>query len=211
MEIVSLATGEVIDVAAVRASVARVCGHVESIWVEWVWQVENETWQVLGYESWDEMRAAEYGHLSGIAAPRQDRPDLVARFRRAGLTQKQTSETLGVSDRTVRNEEPDDMRGSRGPEKTGNFSGFQDDVVDAEMVEEEPRSEPPVWVVPDAAWEPSPTRDGATDWSRKVQNITAGLPIEGLTDNELAELLGAVEHLHNYIKGERVIRVKGMK
>lgn len=210
MEIVSLATGEVIDEAAVRASVARVCGHVESIWIEWVWQVENETWQVLGYENWDEMRAAEYGHLSGIAAPRQDRPELVARFRRAGLTQKQTADTLGVGLNTVARAEPDDMHGQRGPSKTHHLGGFGEGIIDAEIVEEEPRAEPPVWVVPDSAWEASPLRDGATDWSRQVQSITATLPIEELTHEELAELLGAVESLHNYIKGERVLRQKGM-
>jgi hypothetical protein len=85
----------------VRASIARVVAHAESIWDEWAWQVENKTWLILGYESWDAMRSQEYGALASVTAPRASRPELVARFRNAGLTQAQTAETLGVDQATV--------------------------------------------------------------------------------------------------------------
>lgn len=86
----------------VRSSIRRVIDHAESIWDEWAWQVENKTWTVIGHSSWDEMRRAEYGSLTSITAPREERPELVARFRGAGLTQQQTADTLGVHRETVK-------------------------------------------------------------------------------------------------------------
>lgn len=104
------------------------------------------------------MRRSVYSSFTAITAPRQDRPELVARFRRAGLTQKQTAETLGIGQKTVQREEPEGLRGQRGPSKTGQMSSFGGDVIEAEIVDEEPRPTPPVWVVPDDVWEPSPNR-----------------------------------------------------
>lgn len=91
----------VVTESSVRASVQRVIDHAESIWDEWAWQVENAAWEVLGYDSWDAMRQGEYAALTSIAAPRAERPELVSRFRNAGLTQKETAATLGVSQGTV--------------------------------------------------------------------------------------------------------------
>ena len=113
----------------VRQSILRVIDHAESIWDEWAWQVENKTWNVLGYASWDEMRRAEYGGLTSITAPREERPELVSRFRNAGLTQRQTAETLGVTKRTVeRDENPHQLRSTNVDIA---------DVIDAEVVEDD--------------------------------------------------------------------------
>lgn len=49
-------------------------------------------------------------------------------------------------------------------------------------------------------------RTGATDWSRRIQNISASIPMETLTQDELLELRGAAEFLHNYTKGEQATR-----
>lgn len=139
MSTVNLVTGEIIDrptEAQVRASVRRVIDHAESIWDEWAWQVERETWTVLGYASWDEMRRGEYGNLTSISAPRAERPELIARFRGVGLTQRETAETLGVGVNTVARHEPDDLRGQRGPAKTHQAGGFEPEVIDAEIVED---------------------------------------------------------------------------
>lgn len=105
LTLVNKETGELVEIteAEVDASIARVVQHAESIWDEWAWQVENQTWLIKGYASWDEMRRGEYGALTSVSAPRAERPELVARFRSAGLTQKETADTLGVSQKTVSN------------------------------------------------------------------------------------------------------------
>jgi len=53
--------------------------------------------------SQDEMREAEYGGAA-VIVPRADRPELVARLRREGLSQQQIGDTLGVSQQTISND-----------------------------------------------------------------------------------------------------------
>lgn len=198
----------VVTVADVDASIARVIDHAESIWDEWAWQVENETWTLKGFADWDEMRREVYGGLTAITAPRKERPELIARFRRAGLTQHETAATLGVSRPTVaRHDEP--TYEPRGANVSNDTFAPESEVIEAELIEDAPPA-PDVWRVTAADWGEPVERSGVTDWSRSVQDISARLPIEDLADDELAELLGAVEFLHNYIKGETTLRQKGM-
>lgn len=88
-----------VSYADVRDSIRIARSHGERFFAEIVWQVEHETWKILGYRSWDEMRDAEYADM-GVVAPRSDRPELQARLRKH-LTQEETAETLGVSQRTI--------------------------------------------------------------------------------------------------------------
>lgn len=53
---------------------------------------------------------------------------------------------------------------------------------------------------------PPSERSGVTRWSTTIQNISATIPMEKLTQEELLELEGAVQYLRNYIKGEIVTR-----
>ena len=139
MSVVNIEAGMVTE-AEVRASVRRVIEHAESIWDEWAWQVEHRTWTVLGYDSWDEMRRGEYGALTSVSAPRAERPELVARFRGAGLTQRQTADTLGVTEQTIYNHE----RKERDPNYLGRPVPCEsDEIVDAEIVEDEPSTARP--------------------------------------------------------------------
>lgn len=74
--------------------------HLEQAAEQVVWQIENQAWLVLGHKSWDEMRDAEYKGAA-VMVPRADRPEIVARMRSHGLSQKQIGDTLGVSQRTI--------------------------------------------------------------------------------------------------------------
>lgn len=136
-----------ITVADVDASISRVIQHAESIWDEWAWQVENQTWLVGDrWASWDEMRRAVYGNLNQISAPRAERPELVARFRGAGLTQRETAETLGTHVNTVKRYDgptykPREVKvpnGTSAPEPPANVNTETGEIVDAEIVEDEP-------------------------------------------------------------------------
>lgn len=130
-------TGEIVSEADVRASIQRVINHAESIWDEWAWQVENQTWAVLGYADWDEMRRNEYGALTSVSPPRAERPELISRFRGAGLTQKETAATLGVSERTIKTYDQPSYQ-PRAP-KVQNCTFEQPEVVDAEVIEDDDR------------------------------------------------------------------------
>lgn len=84
----------------VRASIKRAKASLEKAAEEIVWQIEMEAWRTLGYSSWNAMREAEYGDAA-FMVPRKDRPELVGRMRRAGLTQQEIAKTAGVSVGTV--------------------------------------------------------------------------------------------------------------
>ena len=88
----------------VRESIRRAAWSLERAAKEIVWQVEREAWRTLGYSSWNEMREAEYGGAA-VMVPREMRPSLVTQLRSAGLTQQETADTLGVTDRTVKRDE----------------------------------------------------------------------------------------------------------
>jgi hypothetical protein len=88
-----------------RESVDRAKTHLEAAAEEIVRQIGGRAWVALGYESWDEMREVEY-RGAAVIVPREDRPELVARLRAEGLSQKQIGDTIGVSQGQV----SDDLR-----------------------------------------------------------------------------------------------------
>ena len=170
MTLVNTATGEVvgsITEADVDASIDRVRRHAESIWDEWAWQVENRTWLIKGYSSWDEMRREVYGGLTNVTAPRAERPELVSRFRQAGLTQRETAETLGVGLRTVeRVAEPVYAPREVKPPLGGSGSV---DVIEAELVDDDPPSPKSRRADTDSATT-SLINDLRRPWSRGITN-----------------------------------------
>jgi hypothetical protein len=164
MTLVNTATGELVESiteADVDASIERVRRHAESIWDEWAWQVENRTWLIKGYSTWDEMRAAEYTGLDGVTAPRAERPELIARFRRAGLTQRETAITLGVSLMTARRNDPDPAPSVQ--------KNTHEEVVVAELVEDDAPAPQPGRSDTDSATT-SLINDLRGPWSRGITN-----------------------------------------
>lgn len=119
---------QIITPAAVRASIRRARQSLEKAAEEIVWQIEMEAWRTLGYSSWSSMREAEYGGAA-FMVPSKNRPELVARIRAAGLTQKEVAATAGVSVPTVKRDEHPEWRGSNDPS--------DDDIIDAEIVEDD--------------------------------------------------------------------------
>lgn len=91
---------QVITPADVRASIRRSKASLEKAASEIVWQIEREAWRTLGYSSWTAMREAEYGDAA-FMVPSKQRPELVQRMRRKGLTQQEIADTAGVSVGTV--------------------------------------------------------------------------------------------------------------
>lgn len=144
---------QVITPDDVRESIRRTRFHLVKAAAGIAWQVEMETWVTLGYRSWDEMREAEYGGIA-VIVPKEDRLDLVGRLHAAGLTQKSIAATIGVDERTIRR----DLT-------TGQMSG-SDDVIEAEIVEDEvqprPRRRKPIT---DAFWTAS------YDLRKRVESI----------------------------------------
>ena len=90
----------VVTASEVRESIDRAKAGALTFWREVQWQIENEAWTALGYESLDQFWDAEYMALNvGIA--RSDRPELVLSLRKAGQTQQQIADKLNVSLPTI--------------------------------------------------------------------------------------------------------------
>lgn len=127
MALVNTETGEIIarpTYSQVRDSVATAREAGAKFFEQIVWQVERRAWEVLGHESWDAMRDAEYADM-GVVVPRADRPEIVTRMRRAGLLQQEIADTLGVSQSQVQRDlnthlgnQVDVVETSRGPRPT---------------------------------------------------------------------------------------------
>lgn len=139
---------QVITPADVRASIARARRSLERAAEEIVWQIEMEAWRTLGYSSWGAMREAEYGGAA-FMVPNKNRPELEARMRAKGLTNKEIGATAGVSEATVSRDlanassGPDTITNSRGQQRPATYSRTEreDDVIDAEIVtDDEPET-----------------------------------------------------------------------
>lgn len=197
MTLVNVATGELVDsitVADVDASIERVRRHAESIWDEWAWQVENRTWEIKGYVSWDEMRSEVYGGLTNVTAPRAERPELVSRFRAAGLTQKETASTLGVSQATVNTYDKPTYK-----PRLNISSDIEpdEDVIDAELVEDEP----PV-PAPERKWEAEPSKEVTliNDIRLYLRALASAPEVKRLTPTGKQHIIDALQNTINQLE-----------
>lgn len=135
----------IISADDVRASIKRARRSLEKAAEEIVWQIEMEAWVTLGYTSWSAMREAEYGGAA-FMVPSKSRPELVARIKelevgktaRGGskhLTNQEIANTVGVSESQVRA----DLVSTN---KSATSDAFVEDVVDAELVEDDEPDRP---------------------------------------------------------------------
>lgn len=91
----------VITASEVRESIDRAKAGALTFWREVQWQVENEAWTKLGYETLDQFWDAEYMALN-VGISRSDRPELVASFVKAGQKQADIAQKLNVGIATVK-------------------------------------------------------------------------------------------------------------
>lgn len=126
---------QLITPADVRASIRRAKASLEKAAEEIVWQIEREAWRTLGYSSWTAMREAEYGEAA-FMVPSKQRPELVQRMRRSGLTQQEIADTAGVSRPTVAAdlnadsdiEAPPTITNTRGQERPATYTKADPDA-----------------------------------------------------------------------------------
>jgi hypothetical protein len=100
--LVNAETGEI--VAECTAEEARALTDRIKVGVEACWQLiaeayQSRAWAALGYSSWDDYTTREFG-TSRLRLPREDRQDVVASLRDAGLSDRAIEAATGVSRRT---------------------------------------------------------------------------------------------------------------
>lgn len=103
MTIIDHSTGEVLEISADDAR--RLTDKIR-IAVEGVWHLIEEAyttraWSALGYKSWDDYCTREFG-TSRIRLPREERPEVVASLRDAGLSLRAIASATGADVKTIR-------------------------------------------------------------------------------------------------------------
>jgi hypothetical protein len=99
------ATGWTEDLSAeeARAITDDIKLRVRQAWELIVEAYQRRAWAVLGYESWDAYCLGEFGGAP-LPVPREERPEMVASLRQAGLSQRAIASATGVSQSTIRDD-----------------------------------------------------------------------------------------------------------
>ena len=109
-------------------------GHA-SFWDVTIWIADNHAWLALDFDSLGDLWEARFSHLE-VVAPRSVRGRVVESFRRAGLTQQEIADKLGVSQKTVSNvisnftndDQPASITNSRGQSRPATYKKKEKEV-----------------------------------------------------------------------------------
>jgi transposase-like protein len=172
--------------------------------VEGTWQLIREayisrTWAVLGYDSWDAYCTDEFGETR-LRLPREERQEVVASLRDSGLSVRAIASAVGVNKETVSRDIQ--VSGNQTPEIQGADGKTytvtrEPEVIDAELVDEPARPEPPK-----VKRRPLPEAftDAGRDLTRAAERLARLTEDDRFAKNretthhQVPELLGALEH-----------------
>lgn len=103
--LVDVVTGEVIDVALTAEQARSLTDRIrQTLHVGHDLIVEafrGSAWSVLGYSSWDAYCAGEFAGARMVRLDREQRREIVAEMRRAGMSQRAVASGLGINHSTV--------------------------------------------------------------------------------------------------------------
>ncbi|MEV6504845.1 hypothetical protein AB0M61_01825 [Streptomyces sp. NPDC051642] len=173
-------------------------------------------WDALGYETWDTYIDGEYGEHR-VRLPREQRREIVAGMSAAGMSSRAIGSAVGSSHVTVQNDlqatgKNFPVEGERtvlsldgrerpaarpAPEPNVWVEPGADEVVDAELVDEPARLEPPK---PKRRPLPEAFTDAGRDLARAAERLTRLTEDDRFpknretTHHQVPELLGALDH-----------------
>ena len=87
--------------AEARDLTDEIRADLSAVWDKIIRAWRIKAWKALGHKSWDDYCATEF-RSSGLALPREDRPEVVRSLRSAGLSPKAIESATGVPRTTVR-------------------------------------------------------------------------------------------------------------
>jgi hypothetical protein len=93
-------TSEVATYGDARDRIDRIKAHVTAAWSDIVEAYRQRDWITLGYADWDTLCAEEFGGAR-IALPIEDRREVVADLRGAGMSTRAIGSAIGVHHSTV--------------------------------------------------------------------------------------------------------------
>ncbi|WP_051844057.1 hypothetical protein [Streptomyces sp. NRRL S-813] len=195
------------EIALPTQEEARALTDRIKIAVEGTWQLIREaytsrTWAVLGYDTWDAYCTAEFGETR-LRLPREERQEVVASLRDSGLSVRAIASATGLSRGSVSNSLTEVSNSGHLPSKVTGTDGKtytvirEPEIVDAELVDEPARPEPPKQKrrpLPEAF------TDAGRDLTRAAERLARLTEDDRFarnrenTHHQVPELLGALEH-----------------
>lgn len=183
-------------------------------------------WTTLGYDTWDAYINGEYGEHR-VQLPREQRREIVAGMSAAGMSTRAIGSAVGVHHDTVHRDlqatvgNPTDGESRTvlsldGRERPASRPAADEnvwvepsasDVVDAELVDEPARPEPPK---PKRRPLPEAFTDAGRDLARAAERLTRITEDDRFdrnrdtTHHQLPELLGALDHTTRLIQAMRL-------
>jgi len=181
-------------------------------------------WEALDYESWDAYLDGEYGEHR-VRLPREQRREIVAGMSAAGMSTRAIGAAVGVDHKTVVNDRAATGEFSPVPETVLSLDGRErpsarpapaenfwdepgaDEVIDAELVDEPARPEPPKQKrrpLPEAL------TDAGRDLSRAAERLARLTEDDRFprnrdtTHHQMPELLGALDNTTRLIQAMRL-------
>lgn len=164
-----------------RSRADRIKAVTGELWELLVAAYEATDWIDLGYSSWSDYCANEFD-TDRIKIPRgEERERVMDMLSKAGMSLREIGAATGTSEFTVRKSRSTSAR----------------KIADVDL-------EPPAPPAPKPS-KPTP-REGISNWSRRVQRVSADCPMSDLTVAEVEELHGAATFLRDYCQGELMRR-----
>lgn len=181
-------------------------------------------WEALGYATWDAYIDGEYGEHR-VRLPREQRREIVAGMSAAGMSTRAIGAAVGVDQKTVVNDRAATEEFSSVPETVLSLDGRErpasrpapepniwtepgaDEVVDAELVDEPARPEPPK---PKRRPLPEALTEASRDYVRAAERLDRLTQDDRFPKNrdsahhQLPELLGALDHTTHLIQAMRL-------
>lgn len=87
--------------AQARELTSKIRNRVTMVWGMVTQAYQGQAWKAMGYASWDEYTSAEFGS-SQLRLPREERSEVVASLRDAGLSVRAIASATGTGYGTVR-------------------------------------------------------------------------------------------------------------
>lgn len=162
-------------------------GHA-SFWDVAIWIADNHAWLALDFDSLGDLWEARFSHLE-VIVPRSVRGRVVESFRRAGLTQQEIADKLGVNHATVSrdlanaNSAPATITNSRGQSRPTTYKKREQPEPDEALNVDKTTGEA-------AAAEPRTFTFG-TDQRKAALDETGRVVFTNPTDNRIADAFRA--------------------
>lgn len=132
-----------------RALISRIATSLVTVWEDVKLAYLGRAWLALGYASWDELCAAEFGTMQ-IRLPREERREVVASLSEVGMSTRAIAAATGVHHSTVASDLPGVGNQTGASANVIGLDGKEyrrqsepDPIVDAEIVKDE-RVLPPI-------------------------------------------------------------------